>query len=578
MKPEEPGQAGRQPRRVRPDLTFPDLPRLELDQLLTQLVERAQEVIGTQGRLRGLLQANQLIVAELDLPTVLLHVAQAARDLIGARYTALGVIGPTGDLEQFVHVGMPDQTVERIGHLPLGKGLLGALIKDPQPIRLEQIGDDPRSSGLPDGHPPMGSFLGVPISVRGEVFGNLYLTESLKGSFSREDEELAQALAATAAVAIENARLYESARTRGEWLQASSAVTRRLLSIDSEDVAPLRLIAERTAEVAEADLVVVTLPGPDGASLIVEVAVGSQAPEVTGRVVPMQGTLSGHVFITGEPLRVADCEDVGLTLVGADLDVGPSIAVPLLGSAGVTGVLAAFRIRGRSAFTAENLESAGGFANQAALAIELAEARAEQQRAAMLDERARIAADLHDHVIQRLFGAGLSLQAIAARIGPGATTDRVVAVIDELDKSIAQIRTTIFQLQQSQQNPIVSVRGRLLDVVSDAAPALGFEPGLRFSGLLDTLRGDVVDDLIAVVHEGLSNVARHARARSVEIEVTVSAGKLTLDIADDGVGIISNHVGSGLASFRLRADHHDGTVTFSPRVPTGTSLCWSVVV
>jgi transcriptional regulator with GAF, ATPase, and Fis domain len=191
-----------------PALTFPDLPRLELDQLLGQLIERAQEVIATQGRLRGLLHANQLIVGDLALPTVLRHIVEAARELVGARYVALGVISPDGGLAEFVHTGMPDDAVERIGHLPQGKGLLGALIEDPHPIRLRRITDDPRSTGFPPGHPPMSSFLGVPIRLRDEVFGNLYLSESTRGEFSAEDEDLMKALAATAAVAIENARLY----------------------------------------------------------------------------------------------------------------------------------------------------------------------------------------------------------------------------------------------------------------------------------------------------------------------------------------------------------------------------------
>jgi GAF domain-containing protein len=205
------GGAGREPA-----LTFPDLPRLELEQLLAQLVERAHEVMATKGRLRGLLRASQMVTRDLTLPVVLRRIVEAARDLVGARYAALGVISPTGGLAEFVHSGMPEDAVARIGHLPEGKGLLGALIEDPRPIRLLRIASDQRSAGFPPGHPPMSSFLGVPIRIRDEVFGNLYLAESTKGEFSAEDEELTLALAATAAVAIENARLYESATSRGE--------------------------------------------------------------------------------------------------------------------------------------------------------------------------------------------------------------------------------------------------------------------------------------------------------------------------------------------------------------------------
>ena len=246
------------------ELTFPDLPRLELDQLLAQLVERAQEVMATQGRLRGLLRATQTVTSGLSLPVVLRRIAEAARELVGARYAALGVLAPEGGLAEFVHVGMDDELAARIGHLPEGKGLLGALIEDPRPIRLARIADDPRSCGFPPDHPPMTSFLGVPIRVRDEVFGNLYLAESVRGEFTADDEELIKALAATAATVIDNARLYEAARERGEWLQASATIARRLLSADLDEIDSLRLIAEHSREVAHADLVTVVLPDDDG--------------------------------------------------------------------------------------------------------------------------------------------------------------------------------------------------------------------------------------------------------------------------------------------------------------------------
>ena len=254
------------------ELTFPDQPRLELDQLLRQLVERANEVIGTQGRLRGLLHANQMIGRDLGLPVVLRRVAEAARELVGARYAALGVIAPEGGLSEFVHVGMPAEIVDEIGHLPQGKGLLGALIDDPRPILLDRIADDIRSSGFPPGHPPMESFLGVPIRVRDEIFGNLYLAESTRGKFSAEDEALTNALATTAGVAIANARLYEAARLRQEWLRASATITRRLLSADAGD--PLQLIVDSAREIADADLVTVVLPvDDDSETLTMRVAV-----------------------------------------------------------------------------------------------------------------------------------------------------------------------------------------------------------------------------------------------------------------------------------------------------------------
>jgi signal transduction histidine kinase len=485
-------------------------------------------------------------------------------------------------LAEFVHVGMPADAVERIGHLPQGKGLLGALIEDSRPIRLRCITDDPRSSGFPPGHPPMSSFLGVPIRVGDQVFGNLYLSEGTNGEFSAEDEELLNALAATAAAAINNARLYEAARSRGRWLQASAAITRRLLSANAGATDPLQLIAERSRESAEADLVTVVLPngGNDdgGGDLHVEVAVGLDAERLAGRRVPRQGSLSGQVFTTGEPLRVTHPDDVGLAAVASgDLDVGPVMVVPLLGSQRTHGVLQVARLHGRPAFTADGLEMASSFAIQAAVAIELVEARTEQERAAMLEERDRIAADLHDHVIQRLFAAGLSLQSVATGLTEGRPRSRIQATIGDLDDTISQIRTTIFQLHRAPGAVTLGVRARLLDVITDAAQALGFEPAVRFTGLLeDALADDIVEDLLAVLREALTNITRHAQAQSAEVDVTARPGRLTLDIRDNGIGIDPSTRSSGLANMRRRAECHGGTLTVNRCDPSGTWLSWSI--
>ena len=561
-------------------LTFPDLPRLELDQLLGQLVERAQEVLATQGRLRGLLRASQLVGADLTLPAVLRRIVEAARELVGARYAALGVISPAGDLAEFVHSGMADEDVARIGHLPQGKGLLGALIEAPEPILLRRITDDPRSSGFPEGHPPMHSFLGVPIRIRNEVFGNLYLTESSNGQFSSEDEELVEALAATAAVAIDNARLYASARTQGRWLQASAAITRRLLAADVGASRPLELVGELCRSTADADLVTVLFPAEDyepTGDLRVEVAMGLGSEGMPGLRVPCKGSLSGQVFTSGRPLRSDRSDAQDPPVVAVDFEVGPILLVPLTGSDRVRGVLTAARLRGRPPFTAGDEEMAGSFANQAAVAIELAEGRAEQQRAAMLEERDRIAADLHDHVIQRLFGAGLTLQSLAAHLGPGRAGDRLAATIDELDQVIGQIRSTIFQLNRVGGGPRDSLRSQLLEVIADASTALGFAPEIRFSGSAqDTLPAELVDDLVAVLREALANVARHARAAAAEVDLTITGDRLMLDVRDDGIGVGSPTRSSGLANIRRRAERHGGTVSLTGRQPSGTHLCWSV--
>jgi signal transduction histidine kinase len=559
------------------ELTFPDLPRMELDQLLTQLVERAQEVIATQGRLRGLLRANQLVIGGLDLPAVLRRIVDAARELVGARYAALGVIAPAGGLAEFVHTGTPEGTVERIGHLPQGKGLLGALIDDPRPIRLARIADDERSSGFPPAHPPMTSFLGVPIRIRDEVFGNLYLTESTRGEFSAEDEELCTAIAATAAVAIENARLYEAARTRGEWLQASATITRQLLSPDEEHAhAPLQLIARRCLDVANADLVTVALP--DDGELRIEEVADSGEQYLRGVRLAVAGSLLGRVFTSGRPVRMPHLGDGAerAALSAGRLDVGPVLVVPLLGAAGPRGVLAAVREHGRIGFTDTDLDMASSFANHAAIAIELAEARAKQQRAAMLDERDRIAADLHDQVIQRLFAAGLSLQSVAMSLGRGRATDRILATVADLDATISQIRTTIFELHDQRTSGPDGLRTRLVDVAADAAKALGFDPSVRFDGPVDTVPSETADDLVAVMREALTNVARHARARSASVELSVGREQVNLCVHDDGIGFTATSRASGLANMRRRAERHQGECQVIPRRPSGTTVRWTV--
>jgi signal transduction histidine kinase len=564
-------------------LSFPDLPRLELDQLLAQLVDRAQEVMATQGRLRGLLRANHLVSGDLSLSTVLRRIVEAARELAGARYAALGVIAPSGGLAEFIHSGMPDDAVARIGHLPEGKGLLGALLHDPGAIRLRRISDDERSAGFPPGHPPMETFLGVPVRVRDEIFGRLYLAESVRGEFTPEDEELITALAATAGVAIANARLYESARTRGEWLQASAAVTRQLLSAESDDADSLQTIAARCRDIAAADLVAVLLPAErDGiAGLAIQVSVGEGAERLRGRWLPVSGSLPGRVFAESRPVAVQRPDDVeGLvSSVAGEGEVGPVLAVPLIGSRRVHGVLWAARLVDRVGFTAAEVDMAGSFANHAAVAIELAAARSEQQRAAMLDERDRIAADLHDHVVQRLFAAGLSLQSVATVVPEGRMKQRLATTIQDLDDTIRQIRTTIFQLQQEPTTGPAGVRVRLLDVLAEIAPALGFDAGLRLSGVLeDRLAPDLVDDVLAVLRESLTNIARHAHARTADVDVVATADRLTLEVADDGVGIGETTRSSGLANLRRRATQRGGSFSVEAREPSGTVLRWSVPI
>jgi signal transduction histidine kinase len=554
---------------------FSEVPRLELDQLLGQLIDRAQDVIAAQDRLRGLLRANRAIVGDLALPVVLQRIVEAARDLAHARYAALGVIAPEGgSLEQFIHVGVDEQTVAAIGHLPEGKGLLGALVDDPRPIRLASIADDRRSVGFPAHHPPMASFLGVPIKIRDEVYGNLYLTERDGGEFTAEDEELVAALAATAATAIENARLFAESRRRQDWLQASTEVTRQLLS--SEHGNPLHLIAQWAREMAEADVVTVVLPGSNGA-LRVDVAVGAAADQLAGVSYPSEGALSGLAISSGRPIMIGDVQldDAYAVHLSDALPVGPVMAIPLVGTRGSRGALMAGRLHGRRHFNEVELDMAMTFANHAAVALELADARADQQRIALLEDRDRIARDLHDHVIQRLFATGLTVQSVASSLRDDPRSNRLGQVIDDLDETIRQIRTSIFELRGPLAPANDTVRARVLNVVNDLVDALGFSPAVRFSGPVDTVIDDeIADDLVAVVREALTNTARHAQAKRADVDVKATTDQLTVEIIDDGIGIGDVQRRSGLANMRERAERHDGEVVINSH--NGTHLRWTI--
>jgi GAF domain-containing protein len=555
----------------------PDPSRLEFDQLLTRLVDRADELRATQGRMCALLAADRAIISELTVPAVLRHVVDAARELIGARYAALGVITSDGHIADFVHAGMPREAVERIGRLPQGKGLLGALIDDPRPIRLARIGDDPRSSGLPAGYPRIESFLGVPIRVGGEMFGNLYLADSEPGRFTAEDEKLVLTLAATAGVAIEKARLYEMAQLRQAWLRALAEITRQLLAGAAGQ--PLQVIADYTRDIADADVVAILLRARDG--LQVDVAAGMDAERIAGLAVPVVGSLTEAVLTSGEPVRVG-ChhERRGIADTALDgMDIGPLLVVPLRRIEHARGVLIAARTPGRIEFSAEELDMAAAFANQASLAVELAEARDEVQRTVLHDERDRIAAGLHDHVIQRLFVAGLTLQGVASALDPGPIRERVLGTIGDLDEAIIQIRTTIFAMHRLSGPPSSSLRGRLLDVVNDLTPDLGFSPAIRFTGLLDeTVPPDIADDLLAVLRETLTDIARDASATSADVAVTGRPSHLTLDVTDNGSDLGAAMRRRSLKELQVRTERLGGTLTVAPREVAGTHLSWSVPI
>jgi signal transduction histidine kinase len=553
-------------------LSFPDVPRLELDQLLVQLVDRADDVLASQGRLRGLLRANALVAGELSLPVVLRQIVGAARDLLGARYAALGVLGRDGKLEEFVHAGPDDELVASIGALPRGEGILGLLISDPVPIRIADLAAHSVSMGFPPGHPPMTAFVGVPIRIGQEVFGNLYLTErSGGGEFTAEDEELAIALAAAAGAAIANARRFTESEQRRRWLTASSELTPVLLSGDADKAHTL--IAEHAAAAAEADFAVVAVPhGPD--QVIVTGASGALAMGLLDRTAPVIASLAGQAILTGKGSLVTgeQCEAAAAAL-GADL--GPLIVVPLTAGEQVRGALILGRRRASPGLTETHLLMAFSFASHAAVAMELALARANQLVMARAADHDRIASDLHDHVIQELFALGMKLQSQASRSDP-ATAQRVNGYVDTLDRIIIKIRSSIFGLQQPAPGPS-GLRARLRDLIAEHGPQLGFTADIQFTGLLEPSPDAVLaNDILAVTREALSNCARHAHASTISISVeSGDDGLITLDIADNGRGFGTPARSSGLANMRHRAERNGGTFQVSTPASGGTQLIWT---
>lgn len=550
-------------------LEFPDGPRTDLETTIQELVDRAQRVLVTQGRLRNLLDANRIVVEELELEQVLRRIAEAAVALVDAGFGALGVIAPDGHLEQFIHVGLSADEAAVIGQLPEGHGLLGAVIDEGRTIRLEHISGDRRSAGFPAHHPQMDGFLGVPLRVRNQVFGNLYLTNPAAGHFTHEDEELVSALAATAGIAIENARLFDESRRRQRWSAALAEVTAALLSGGSEDV--LGVVADRVASVIDVDLVCVVVPGAEG-DLVVSAARGEGAAGLIGRHYPSGATLVSVALESGE-VASSSGQPTG-DKFNWQPSLGPTVAIPLAAFDQALGALTISRAEGGARFTSADLEMAADFAVQASVAIELARGRADRQRLELVEDRNRIARDLHDHVIQRLFGSGLSLQALAPK-APDAVRVAITQQVDAIDAAISEIRTVVFALTSS-ATTTPTLRHRVLDVVA-ATSGLASAPRLTFVGPVDLLvDGSLSDDVIAVVREGISNVVRHADAHTVDVAITVDEDAIDIAIDDDGNGLPAGaRRSSGTKNLATRAAQRGGMMELSSREGGGTRLHWT---
>jgi signal transduction histidine kinase len=557
-----------------PSLGLSPLSRVRLDELLREMLDRVGEVVASRERLRALLDAVVGIGGDLDVRTVLQRIVAAACELAGARYAALGIVGSDRQLSDFITHGIEPQLHAAIGELPHGRGVLGLLISDPRPVRMPDITQHPRSFGFPADHPPMHSFLGTPVRIRNQVYGNLYLAEKQGAAeFTQDDEEIVVALAAAAGVAIDNARLFALATRRERWLAAAAEITSVLLGKVHRTEA-LRLIARRAREVADADLVLVLLYDAPAGQFTVEAVDGpdSVTAGLLGAVLTAAGTSFLDAVTTPQRMLLDDLREAAPWPV--TVPAGPAMVAPLGRSEVLHGVLVVGHGVGHDARSDDDVALLSSFADQAALALERARAQEEREQLVVLEDRERIARDLHDVVIQRLFATGMELQSTVPHTTRPEVAKRINHAVDALDATIRDIRRSIFELR----TPLgVSLRTELRDTVEAAAEALGFRPVLDTSGPVDSaVPDDIVPEILAVVREALANVARHAKAHTVRVSVQAVDGQVAVLVQDDGVGADPALARSGLVNLRDRATDLGGTFEVRRGEGGGTVLDWRV--
>jgi signal transduction histidine kinase len=529
---------------------------------------------GIHDRYERLLDAGLALAANLALPVVLQRIVELAADLTGARYGALGVLGRDGAIAEFITTGVSDAERAAIGHIPVGRGILGVLIDDPRPLRLRDIADDPRSVGFPPNHPPMRSFLGVPVMARGQVYGNLYLSEKAGGGeFDADDERTLTLLAAQAGAAIGNAQLYEEAQDRARRLEAVRAVTTAILA-GTEPGELLALVVRQARELLDADLATMALPA-GGDRLAVEAADGLGAEQLLGSEFPVEGSVTGDVVHTGKTIALADAAGDGRVaqpVVWAGL--GPALFVPLAGRDRTLGSLVVANARGAPPFRDADVQRAEAFAEQAAVALEYARLQRELQRLAVLEDRERIAKELHDGAIQALFAVGMGLQGSAQIAGSEELRARLQNAVDELDRVIRDLRNYIFglrpgiladrQLDQALQR-LVEEFGQRTGVVAIAEidPAAAAE-----------LTGKAAD-LVQLAREALSNVSRHAAAATCRVSLYLDGDGGVLEVDDDGRGFDpaqDSGGGQGLRNLRERARELGGRAEIGSARGSGTTV------
>lgn len=548
--------------------------------LVSEIHQQLDELQNARDQTEKLLQVIMGISSDLDLDATLDRIAGAAIELTGARYGALGVRDGGGALGSFLHQGIDPELVERIGPLPVGKGVLGVPLEDTPALRLDNLADHPAAAGFPPHHPPMHAFLGVPITIRGEVYGSLYVTHDRPGpTFSESDEVSVRVLASAAAVAIDNARLFERVRAAATWMQASREISTALLAEGPGTENPLRLIAEHARELTGAEQAIVLVPefgdAGDAQSLIVSTAVGLHADEVIGQRVPIDSSTSGSVFQSEMPVITESF----LHPIQSFTDVGqrPAIVMPLTVEDTVIGVIAVARQKDEPGFDPSYLDLVRDFARHAAIALTLASSRARERELTVLADRERIAHDLHDHVIQRLFAAGLDVQGTIARSKAPEVNDRLARTVDELQSTIETIRSTIFELQ-SPTAKHSDVRVRLQALVSELTGDSGIATSVRVAGPLGIVAQHISENAEAVASEAISNAVRHANPSHIDVIVTVN-DKFSVEITDDGDGIPEGNMRrSGLANMQRRAENLGGECAISSAPGSGTSVRWTVPV
>lgn len=549
------------------------LSQLRQRELLTEVKERLELIIDSRDRMDGLVEAMLTVTSGLDLDETLRAIVRAATSLVDARYGALAVHGHDLPVAQFIDEGMDERTREYIGRLPAGHGVLGLVSGRTKALRLDDLTKHPASVGFPEHHPPMHTFLGVPVRIRDEVFGSLYLTEKAGGApFTEDDDVLVQALAAAAGIAVDNARLYESARTRQAWIEATRDIATEFLA-DTEPERVLAHIVEHARTLTGSYRSFLAGASGQGAELVLTQWSGPDADHL-GITIPLAGTSVGDAFTRRTALRFGDPPELGVPLT----DIGPVLILPLGTPDATLGVLVLMRPAGAAAYPDELFELTAAFTDQAALVMQLAESQRRMRELDIVADRDRIARDLHDHVIQRLFAIGLTLQGALPRARVPEVRQRLTTVITDLQEVVQEIRTSIFDLHGSGQR--TGLQQRIEDAIRRQTAETALRATIQVSGPLSVLDPELADHAEAVVREAVSNAVRHSGADTVSVEISV-ADDLTIVVTDNGWGIPNHVIRSGLRNLEQRAHKADGSFTLgpSPQDPDGlpgTRLCWSV--